>query len=103
MRLPGVPKSGRGSSTGFGKAAIRGWREVTSSVRMPTAHGRGSFRWGRSMFDLLIRGGRVLDPAAGIDAPLDLGVRAGRIAAVGPRLEGPAAETIEAGGLLVTP
>jgi dihydroorotase len=36
--------------------------------------------------DLVLRGGRVLDPAQGLDAVLDVGVRGGKIAAVGPRL-----------------
>ena len=40
----------------------------------------------RAPFDLVVRGGRVLDPAAGLDARLDVGVRGGRIAAVEPDL-----------------
>ena len=33
-------------------------------------------------FDVVLKGGRVLDPAQGIDAPLDVGVKHGRIAAL---------------------
>ena len=33
-------------------------------------------------YDLVLRGGRVIDPAQGLDSPLDVGVSAGRIAAV---------------------
>src|SRR5262249_59562153 len=40
---------------------------------------------------------------AGLDARCDVGVRAGRVAAVGPRLEGPASDTVDAAGLVVTP
>ena len=53
-------------------------------------------------FDLVIRGGRVMDPESGLDAPRDVGVRDGRIAAIetGP-LDGRA--TIDARGLVVAP
>ena len=50
-------------------------------------------------YDLVIRGGTVVTPAEAFCA--DIGIRAGRIAALGDRLEG--AETIDAGGLLVMP
>jgi len=53
-------------------------------------------------FDLLIRNGRIVD---GTGAPIyraDLGVRNGRIAAIGRQL-GDAAQQIDADGLLVTP
>ncbi len=33
-------------------------------------------------FDVVLKGGRVLDPAQGIDAPLDVGVKHGRITAL---------------------
>ncbi|WP_407715496.1 amidohydrolase family protein [Comamonas testosteroni] len=53
-------------------------------------------------FDLLIRNGRIVD---GTGAPIyraDLGIRNGRIAAIGRQL-GDAAQQIDAEGLLVTP
>ncbi len=55
-------------------------------------------------FDLLIRNGHVIDPAAGLSARADVGVRNGRIAAVGPDL--PAAgcpEVHDAEGGYVSP
>ncbi len=54
---------------------------------------------------LLISGGHVIDPAAGIDAELDLLLRDGRIAEVGPRkkLRGSADEKFDARGLVVAP
>ncbi|HET7185385.1 MAG TPA: dihydroorotase [Terriglobales bacterium] len=54
---------------------------------------------------LLIRGGHVIDPAANIDAEVDLLLRDGRIAEVAPRskLIGRAAETLDARGLIVAP
>ena len=54
--------------------------------------------------DLLIRGGRVIDPASGLDAPSDVAIADGKIAAVGPDLSAAGAErVIDASGLVVTP
>ncbi len=38
-------------------------------------------------YDLILKGGRVLDPASGTDAVRDIAVRRGRIEAVGPELD----------------
>jgi len=55
-----------------------------------------------STFDLVIRGGRVIDPETGLDAVRDVGITAGRIAAVSPEpLTGSA--VIDARGLVVAP
>jgi dihydroorotase len=51
---------------------------------------------------LLIRGGRVIDPAQGIDRVDDLLVRDGRVVAIG-RHDGPADEMLDATGLVVAP
>ena len=54
--------------------------------------------------DLLLRGGRVIDPASGRDEVADVLVSDGRIGAIGPELAAPAGATVvDAGGLLVTP
>lgn len=55
------------------------------------------------MSRLLIRGGRVLDPATNRDGIFDLLLEHGRVAAVAASLDVPAAETIDAGGRWVTP
>lgn len=55
------------------------------------------------MSDLLVRGGRVLDPSLGIDGVLDVLVRDGRVARVGPDLEAGAVPVFDAAGLLVVP
>ena len=52
---------------------------------------------------LAIRGGRVLDPANGLDTVADVLIENGRIAAVGPDLAGGAENVIEAEGLVVCP
>jgi len=53
-------------------------------------------------FDLLIRGGRIVDGTGNPAWYGDLGIRQGRIAAIG-RLTGSAARTIDAAGLTVAP
>jgi dihydroorotase len=55
------------------------------------------------MFDLLIAGGTVVDPSQGLSGAADVGIRDGRVAAVGPGLEEAARERIDARGCVVTP
>jgi dihydroorotase len=52
---------------------------------------------------LLIKNGRVLDPASKTDATLDVLLDGGRIAQVGANLFTPGAETFDATGLIVAP
>jgi dihydroorotase len=54
-------------------------------------------------YDLIIRGGRVIDPSVRLDAVRDIAISGGRIAAVEPTLAGDAAEAIDARGKLVVP
>jgi N-acyl-D-aspartate/D-glutamate deacylase len=51
--------------------------------------------------DLVLRGGRVVDPAGGLDEVTDLAVTGGRVSAVGAGLTG--ATTIDATGCVVAP
>jgi len=56
------------------------------------------------MYDLVISGGRVIDPAQGLDGPRDIAFRDGKVAAVESTIErGGAREVIEAAGKLVVP
>ena len=56
------------------------------------------------MYDLLLRGGEVLDPGAGLRGALDVGVLAGRIARVAPSISpDEARRVIELDGRLVVP
>ncbi len=57
----------------------------------------------RQPYDLLIAGGRVIDPATGLDAVRDVAVADSNIVAVEPDLTGPTARRVDATGLLVTP
>ncbi|MFO0690457.1 MAG: amidohydrolase family protein [Myxococcota bacterium] len=54
-------------------------------------------------FDLLIRGGTVVDGTGRAPFVGDVGIRAGRVAAVGSAVAGEADEVIDAKGLVVTP
>jgi dihydroorotase len=54
---------------------------------------------------LLIKGGRVIDPAAKLDAPMDILLRDGRVAEVAPvnKIRSNADKTFDARGLVVAP
>ena len=55
-------------------------------------------------YELLLKGGHVIDPKNGIDAVRDVGIRDGRIAAVQENLPSSSAtRTVDAAGLYVTP
>jgi dihydroorotase len=55
-------------------------------------------------YDLLIKGGRVLDPASGMDARMDVGIAGKKIARVAADIpSSDAAQTVDASGLYVTP
>ena len=55
-------------------------------------------------FDLVVKGGRVIDPSRRFDAVADVGITGGRIAAVRPSIPASAAaEVLDASGALVTP
>ncbi|WP_332684260.1 amidohydrolase family protein, partial [Bosea sp. (in: a-proteobacteria)] len=53
------------------------------------------------MFDLIIRGGRVIDPETAFDAVADVAINDGTIVAIG-RVSQPAGRTLDADGLIVT-
>src|SRR5262245_21856618 len=71
---------------------------VAALARIP-----GSFAAQASRYDLLITGGRVIDPSRRLDAVRDVPISGGRIALVGPSIKASAAETIDARGKLVVP
>jgi dihydroorotase len=55
------------------------------------------------VWDLLVRGGTLVDPGQGVSAKRDVAFGGGRVAAVAEALVGDAVETIDAAGALVTP
>ena len=54
-------------------------------------------------YDLIIKGGRVIDPSVRLDAIRDVAISGGRIVAVESTIAGDAADTIDARGKLVVP
>src|SRR5436190_23216207 len=57
----------------------------------------------RSGYDLIIRGGRVIDPSVRLDAVRDVAIAGGRIAAVEPAIAADAVAMLDARGKLVVP
>src|SRR5262249_62393341 len=66
------------------------------------ARAAGSFV-AQGRYDLIINGGRVIDPSVRLDAVRDVAISGGRIAAVEANLTANAAETINARGKIVAP
>jgi dihydroorotase len=57
-----------------------------------------------SQFEVLLRGGHVIDPANGRDGVADVGIAGGKIARVGPDLDAAQAkQVVDVAGLYVTP
>ena len=78
----------------FLHAAAAGAALVT---RVPSAFAQAA------TYDLIIKGGRVIDPSLRIDGIRDVAIAQGRIAAVAGNIAGDAADTIDARGKLVVP
>jgi dihydroorotase len=58
----------------------------------------------KRQYDLILKGGRVIDPASGLDGVRDLAVSAGTIAEIAAEIpRDAAAETVDVGGRLVLP
>src|SRR5574341_2648256 len=54
-----------------------------------------------AQYDLVLKGGHVIDPKNNVDAVRDVAIRGGRIAAVAPNLSG--GKTVDVSDLYVTP
>jgi dihydroorotase len=65
--------------------------------------GAGPLAAQRRRYDLVIKGGRVIDPSLRLDAVGDVAISAGRIAAVEPTIDAAGAPTHDAAGKLVVP
>jgi dihydroorotase len=53
--------------------------------------------------DLILRGGRVIDPGQGLDGVRDVGFANGKVAAIATRLDSATAKVRDVSGLIVTP
>lgn len=56
-----------------------------------------------SGYDLVLKGGRVIDPASGLDAIRDVAISKGLVAEISEAIEGEAAKSIDVRGLIVAP
>jgi dihydroorotase len=59
--------------------------------------------WAAARYDLIIKGGRVIDPSVKLDAIRDVAIDGGRIAGVGARITADGGETLDARGKIVVP
>ncbi len=73
-----------------------GTAAVAAACRVPLATAAGKY-------DLVVKGGRVIDPASKLDAIRDVAIADGKIAAVKANIDAAGAETIDASGKLVLP
>ena len=76
---------------------------LSGAAMLGIASRASSFAATADKYDLVIKGGRVIDPAARLDAFRDVAILQGRIAAVGATVTGPASNTVDAHGKLVVP
>ncbi|MDA1139466.1 MAG: amidohydrolase/deacetylase family metallohydrolase [Planctomycetota bacterium] len=54
-------------------------------------------------YDLIIRNGRVIDPAHNLDQKADIGIQDGKVAGIQADLEGEATQSLDASGKIVCP
>src|SRR6218665_4075264 len=54
-------------------------------------------------YELVIKGGRVIDPKNKINEAMDIAIRDGKIEAVAKHIDAKQAQVVEAKGLIVTP
>ncbi len=62
-----------------------------------------SVRAAAPAYDLVVKGGRVIDPSRALDATVDIAVANGKIAAVAADIPPGAAEVVDARGKLAVP
>ena len=90
----------RGILTAVGKSVIVGAAPLAMGTRAESSPESGEAK----PYDLLIKGGRVIDPSQGMEAELDVAVRGAKIASVAQGIpEEQAGQVIRAHGMLVTP
>src|SRR5437868_6744486 len=59
---------------------------------------------GRTAYDLLIRGGRVIDPTQNLSSEADVAIRQGKVARIAPGIAASeAVQVLDARGMIVTP
>jgi len=78
---------------------------IANAKRQPTKRKKASTESAPSgAYEIVLKGGRVIDPASGTDAILDIAILGGKIAAVGVDLPAPSrGRKIDVSGSVVTP
>ena len=76
---------------------------TAAAAALMLSRGSSAFAAAAGRYDLIIKGGRVIDPSLRLDGVRDIAIAGGRIAAVEPNIAGAAGETIQAQGKLVVP
>ena len=56
-----------------------------------------------SKYDLVLKGGRVMDPASGLDAVKDVAIAGGIVADIADEIDAEGADSLDVGGLIVAP
>jgi len=88
----------------FGRTRAIHRREFLLAAGLVVAAPSGRLLAGQAgSYDLVIKGGRVIDPAAGLDAIRDVAIARGRIAAVAVDISSGGPNVIDARGKLVVP
>jgi dihydroorotase len=78
-------------------------REFVAAAAAAITAGANNVFGTQSAYDLVIKGGRVIDPSVRLDAVRDVAISGGRIAAVETNITAGAAQTIDARGKIVAP
>src|SRR5262245_33138225 len=78
-------------------------RQFCATAASAAILARAPSAFAQTNYELIIKGGRVIDPSVGIDAVRDVAISAGKIAAVAPNITASAPDTIDARGKLVVP
>ena len=78
-------------------------RQFVSAATAAAAFARIPELLATGKYDLIVKGGRVIDPSRKLDAVHDVAIADGRIAAIGSNIPGEAVETIDASGKVVVP
>ena len=78
-------------------------RQIVSAAAAAAAAVAGVPSVRAASYDLLIKGGRVIDPSVGLDGIRDVAITGSRIVAVESNIPGDATDTIDARGKIVAP
>src|SRR6516165_7193122 len=89
-------------STCRDRSAMMNRRQLISSAASAALLARAP-KARAATYDLIIKGGRVIDPSAGLDAVRDVAIAGGKIVAVEADIAGDAPQTIDARGKIVAP